>query len=114
VELKKLHKLVIESLEDVKGNDLISIDMRGKIDLIDMMVIASGTSDRHVQALADNVVEKAKKAGATVVGVEKDRAWVLVDLYDIIVHVMLPEAREFYNLEKLWQLDIPAEKTQTV
>ncbi len=114
MELKKLHKLILEALEDVKGNDLVSVDMRGKIDIIDMMVIASGTSDRHVQALANNVVEKAKKAGATVVGVEKDRSWVLIDLYDIIVHVMLPDARDFYNLEKLWQLEIPAEKSQTV
>ncbi|MFK7795553.1 MAG: ribosome silencing factor [Gammaproteobacteria bacterium] len=114
MELKKLHNLIIEALEDMKSNDLVSVDMRGKIDIIDMMVIASGTSDRHVQALADNVVEKAKKAGATVVGVEKDRAWVLIDLYDIIVHVMLPETRDFYDLEKLWQLEIPAEKTQTI
>ncbi len=114
MELKKLHKLIIGALEDVKGNDLTSIDMRGKIDIIDMMVIASGTSDRHIQALADNVVAEAKKAGATVVGVEKDRSWVLIDLYDIIVHVMLPDAREFYNLEKLWQLEIPEDKTQTV
>lgn len=112
MELKKLHTLIIDALEDVKASDLVSIDMRGKIDIIDMMVIASGTSDTHIRALADHVVEKAKKEGATVVGVEKDRAWVLIDLYDIIVHVMLPEAREFYNLEKLWQLDIPAEKTQ--
>ena len=114
MELKKLHNLIVEALEDVKGNDLVSIDMSGKLDIIDMMVIASGTSDRHVQALADSVVEKAKKAGATVVGVEKDRSLVLIDLYDIIVHVMLPDTREFYNLEKLWQLEIPAEKTLTV
>lgn len=113
MELNKLHALIIDALEDVKGNDLVSVDMRGKLDIIDMMVIASGTSDRHVQALADNVVEKAKKAGATVVGVEKDRAWVLIDLYEIIVHVMLPETREFYNIEKLWQLEIPAEQVQT-
>jgi ribosome-associated protein len=114
VELKKLHKLIVGALEDVKGNDLTSIDLRGKIDIIDMMVIASGTSDRHIQALADNVVAEAKKAGATVVGIEKDRSWVLIDLYDIVVHVMLPDAREFYNLEKLWQLEIPEDKTETV
>jgi len=114
VELKKLHKQVIEALEDLKGNDLVTIDMRGKIDITDMMVIASGTSDRHVQALADSVVEKAKKAGAKVAGVEKDNRWVLIDLYEIVVHVMLPEAREFYNLEKLWQFEIPAEQVQTL
>lgn len=113
MELEKLQELVIEALDDLKGNDLVTVDMRGKLDIIDMMVIASGTSDRHVQALADSVVVKAKKAGATVVGVEKDRTWVLIDLYEIIVHVMLPETREFYNLEKLWQFEIPAEQSQT-
>ncbi len=114
VELKKLHDLVIEALEDVKGNDMTTLDMRGKIDITDMMIIASGTSDRHVQALADNVVEKAKKAGATIIGVEKDRSWVLIDLYEIVVHIMLPETREFYNLEKLWQFEIKADNAQTV
>lgn len=114
MELNKLHSLVMDALDDVKAQDLTTIDMRGKIDIIDMMIIASGTSDRHVQALADNVVEKAKKAGATVVGVEKDRAWVLIDLYEIVVHVMLPETREFYNLEKLWQFEIKAEQIQAV
>ena len=105
MELEKLKTIITEALEDVKAKDLTAIDVRGKIDITDMMVIASGTSDRHVQALADNVVEKAKKAGATVLGVEKDRAWVLIDLYDIVVHIMLPETREFYGLEKLWQLE---------
>ena len=114
MELEKLHELVIEALEDLKGNDLVSLDMRGKLDITDMMVVASGTSDRHVQALADSVVEKAKKAGVSVAGVEKDRAWVLIDLYEIIVHVMLPETRDFYNLEKLWQLEIPSEQAQNI
>jgi len=104
VELNKLQKLVINALEDVKALELTSIDVRGKIDITDLMIIASGTSDRHIQALADNVVENAKKSGATVVGVERDRSWVLIDLYDIVVHIMLPETRKFYDLEKLWQL----------
>ncbi len=114
MELKKLHKLVIDALEDVKGQDMVTVDMRGKIDITDMMIVASGTSDRHVQALADNVVEKAKKAGATIIGVEKDRSWVLIDLYDIVVHIMLPETREFYNLEKLWQFEMNTDQMQTV
>ena len=105
MELEKLQNIVTEALEDVKAKDLTAIDVRGKIDITDMMMIASGTSDRHVQALADNVVEKVKKAGATILGVEKDRSWVLIDLYDIVVHIMLPETREFYDLEKLWRLD---------
>ena len=110
MELKKLENIVKKALEDVKAKDLTTIDVRGKIDITDMMMIASGTSDRHVQALADNVVEQAKKAGATVLGVEKDRSWVLIDLYDMVVHIMLPETREFYDLEKLWQLDSEAEQ----
>ncbi len=114
MELNKLHDLVIDALENVKGQDMIAVDMRGKIDIIDMMIVASGTSDRHVQALADNVVEKAKKAGATIIGVEKDRSWVLIDLYDIVVHIMLPETREFYNLEKLWQFEMNTDQIQTV
>ena len=104
MELNKLQDLVINALEDVKANELTSIDVRGKIDITDVMIIASGTSDRHIKALADNVVENAKKSGATVVGVERDRSWVLIDLYDIVVHIMLPETRKFYDLEKLWQL----------
>ena len=114
MELVKLQNIVTEALEDVKAKDLATIDVRGKIDITDMMMIASGTSDRHVQALADNVVEKAKKAGATVLGVEKDRSWVLIDLYDMVVHIMLPEAREFYDLEKLWQLDSESEQLRTI
>ena len=104
MELNKLQNLVINALEDVKANELTSIDVRGKIDITDLMIVASGTSDRHIQALADNVVENAKKSGATIVGVERDRSWVLIDLYDIVVHIMLPETRKFYDLEKLWHL----------
>lgn len=109
MEIKKLLKLVTEALEDVKANEITTIDVRDKIDITDLMVIASGTSDRHIQALADSVVEKAKKAGATIGGVEKDRAWVLIDLYEVVVHIMLPETREFYGLEKLWQFELRPE-----
>ena len=109
MEIKKLLSLVTEALEDVKANDITTIDVRNKIDITDLMVIASGTSDRHVQALADNVVETVKKAGASIVGVEKDRAWVLIDLYEVVVHIMLPETRDFYGLEKLWQFELQPE-----
>lgn len=98
--------LVRTALEDVKGKDIVEIDVRGKMDVTDMLVIVTGTSDRHVQALADRVVEYAKENGIEVFGQERDRAWVLIDLYDVIVHVMLPETREFYNLEKLWLTEI--------
>ncbi len=102
-------ELVNEALADVKANDVIAIDVRKKINVTDIMVVASGTSDRHVQALANSVVETAKKKGVSIIGVERDRAWVLIDLYDVVVHIMLPETREFYELEKLWQVDRSAE-----
>lgn len=112
MELKELIKLVTEALDDVKAKDVVTIDVRDKIDITDIMIIASGTSDRHVQALADNVVEKAKKSGATIMGLEKDRSWVLIDLYDVVVHIMLPDTREFYGLEKLWEFEVKSEQVQ--
>lgn len=106
MELDKLLDLVTNALDDVKANDVVKVDVRNKIDITDIMVIASGTSDRHLRALADSVVQEAKKAGVKVGGVEKDSAWVLIDLYEVVVHIMLPETRDFYGLEKLWQFEI--------
>lgn len=105
MNLEELTQLVIDALEDMKAVDIRIIDVRGKTAITDIMVIASGTSDRHIKSLADNVVIKAKEAGIQPLGVEgqDSRDWVLVDLNDIVVHVMLPEVRDFYNLEKLWQ-----------
>jgi ribosome-associated protein len=104
MNLEQLIDLVVEALEDVKAVDIRIVDVRGKTAITDIMVIASGTSDRHVKALADNVVIKAKEAGVKPLGVEgqDSRDWVLVDLNDVVVHVMLPQVRDFYNLEKLW------------
>ena len=104
MNLEQLIDLVVDALEDVKAVDIRIVDVRGKTAITDIMVIASGTSDRHVKALADNVVIKAKEAGVQPLGVEgqNSRDWVLVDLNDVVVHVMLPEVRDFYNLEKLW------------
>jgi len=68
------------------------------------MIIVTGTSDRHVKSIADNLVTDAKSEKLDVLGVEQDRSWVLVDLYDVVVHIMLDEAREFYSLEKLWEI----------
>jgi len=97
-------EIAINALEDMKGNDITVIDTRGKTDVFDAMIIVTGTSDRHVKSLADNLVKEAKNKSLTVLGVEKDRSWVLVDLYDVIVHIMLEETREFYSLEKLWEI----------
>ena len=96
--------LVQQALDDAKAVDITQIDVAGKTTITDYMIIACGTSTRHIKTLADTVVVESKKAGCTVLGVEgdKDAEWVLVDLADVLVHVMLPRARAFYNLEKLW------------
>jgi ribosome-associated protein len=99
-----LRKSVIAALEDLKAKDIREIDVRGKTSIADLLVIASGTSARHVKSIADEVVKFAKQAGVMPLGVEGEREaeWVLVDLGDVIVHVMLPRIREFYGLERLW------------
>jgi ribosome-associated protein len=98
---------VIESaLEDIKAVNVRVLDVRNLTDIADTLVIASGNSDRHVRSIADRVVEFAKKAGYRPMGVEgeRDGEWVLVDLQDVIVHIMLPRVREFYRLESLWDV----------
>jgi ribosome-associated protein len=102
----KLQALAVDALEDLKGVDVQVLDVRGLTSITDRMVVVSGTSSRHVKALADNVALKAKQAGNPPLGVEGEQAgdWVLLDLGDVIVHVMLPETREFYALEKLWSV----------
>ena len=99
-------EIAVNALEDMKGNDITVIDTQGKTDVFDAMIIVTGTSDRHVKSLADNVVKEIKGNGLKVLGVEQDRSWVLVDLYDVIVHIMLEETREFYSFENLWELRI--------
>ena len=100
----RLHRTVTTALEDLKARETREIDVRGKTSVTDLIVITSGTSTRHVRSIADEVVRAAKKAGLPPIGVEVDREaeWVLVDLGDIVVHVMLPRTREFYGLERLW------------
>jgi len=99
-----LRKHVIDALDELKAKDVREIDVRGKTSIADLLVIASGTSARHVKSIADEVVKFAKKAGVMPLGVEgeQEAEWVLVDLGDVIVHVMLPRIREFYGLERLW------------
>ncbi len=101
-----LKKVVINALDDMKALEIKVLDVRGLTDVADTMVIASGTSDRHVRSVAKNVVEKTKAAGFRPHGVEgqQDSDWVLIDLHEMIVHVMLPRTREFYGLEKLWDM----------
>jgi ribosome-associated protein len=103
---EELSDLVVEALEEIKGLDIIKLDVRDMTTVTDWMIVASGTSSRHVQALVDNVAEKSKAAGHRPSGVEGESGgeWVLLDLHDALVHVMLPKIREFYNLEKLWSI----------
>lgn len=101
-----LKSVILDALADMKALEVKVLDVRGLTDIADFMVIASGTSDRHVRSVAQRVVEKTKLAGFRPHGVEgqQDSDWVLIDLHEMIVHVMLPRVREFYGLEKLWDL----------
>lgn len=101
--------VIVKALEDVKAKDISVLDVRGRTSVTDFMVIASGTSNRHIKSLADNVVDEVKLVGERPLGVEGEGSndWILVDLGDIVVHVMLPAAREFYDLERFWR-DAPA------
>jgi len=103
--LDQIRQLVISALEDFKAIDIQEIDVSAQNPLTDMFVIASGSSSRHVKSMAENLVMKAKAAGCPPLGVEgqKQAEWVLVDLNDVVVHLMLPKTRAFYNLEKLWE-----------
>lgn len=102
---EQLRQLVLGSLQDFKAIDIQEIDVSSLSPLTERFVIASGSSSRHVKSMAENLVMKAKAAGCPPLGVEgqKQAEWVLVDLNDIVVHLMLPKTRAFYNLEKLWE-----------
>ena len=106
---------MLNALEDLKAKDVREIDVRGKTSITDLLVVASGTSTRHVKSIADEVVKFAKRAGVLPIGVEGEREaeWVLVDLGDIVVHVMLPRIREFYGLERLWTVGDDTEAANT-
>ena len=99
-----LLKSVIDAVENLKAQDVVELDVRGKSSVCDFMVIASGTSTRHVKSVADEVVRFAKQLDVMPLGVEGEREaeWVLVDLGDVVVHIMQPAIRSYYNLEELW------------
>lgn len=104
MQSKRLATLVIKALEQLKGLDIETLDVKRRTTVTDLMVICTGTSGRHVKSLADNVVAKVKEKKMKPLGVEgdKDGEWVLIDLGDVIVHVMQQRARDYYGLERLW------------
>lgn len=105
MQAEQLKNLIVNALEDVKAQDVSVVDVRDRTSVTDFMVLASGTSNRHVKSLADSVVVDAKEQGARVNSVEGGGGsdWILVDMGDVVVHVMLPATREFYDLERFWR-----------
>lgn len=102
-EAAEILKIVIDTLSEGKAQDLVVIDLEGKSSIANQMVIASGTSQRHVASLAEKVQEKLKAAGYVSMAEGEEKAdWILIDAFDVIVHIFKPEVRDFYNLEKMW------------
>ncbi|MCR8921213.1 ribosome silencing factor [Dasania sp. GY-MA-18] len=101
-----LKDAAFEALDDLKGKDIVTLDVKGLTSVTDYMLVCTGSSNRHVKSLADNVYTELKKQGLQALSVEGDSGseWVLVDFGDVVVHVMLEEARNFYELEKLWSV----------
>lgn len=102
--LNKLKKLTVDALEDLKGREIVALDVKETSDFTDIMIFCSGTSSRHVKSLANSVIVSAKAHNVMPLGIEgnDEGEWVLVDLGDIVVHIMQPNIREFYQLEQLW------------
>ena len=109
MNIDELKKLVIDTMDDMKATNIRELDVRGKSSITDIMVVASGSSTRQVKSIASRVLDKAKQAGESPLGMEGEREgdWVVVDLGDVVLHVMTPEMREFYQLEKLWGDEAP-------
>ena len=105
MDIRKLQKIIVSALEDIKGKDIEVINTTKLTSMFDRMVIATGDSNRQVRSLARNVHEKVREAGGEVISIEGEEGgeWVLVDLGDVVVHVMQPTVRQYYNLEELWQ-----------
>ena len=107
MQVEALRDLVINTLEDMKAYDIVSLDVRGKTSITDFFVIASGNSDRHVKSTAESVAFQAKQAGQVPIGTEglQEGEWALIDLNGVVVHVMQPRVRDYYQIERLWEVD---------
>jgi ribosome-associated protein len=103
-DAQQLASVVANALDDLKGIDIVTLDVRGLAGFTDFMVIACGTSNRHVKSLAERAQERSRELGIKSIGIEGEQTgeWVLVDFGDVVLHVMLPETRKFYDLERLW------------
>ncbi len=114
MQAEQILKIVQEVLDERKGHNITTLDVRGKTSFTDYMVVVTGTSDRHLKSLCDYVAEKLKESGIKPLGIEGDLGsdWVLLDLGDVIVHAMNAQARGFYQLEKLWSVDQAKENEQ--
>lgn len=115
MRLNKLGKTAVSALEDIKAREITVLDVRKLTSLYDTLIIASGDSNRQVKALAQHVRDKLKEAGAEIIGVEGEDSgeWVLVDAGDLVVHVMQPAVRAYYNLEELWAPPRPVRRAKT-
>jgi ribosome-associated protein len=111
MQTEQLLKIVQTELDDRKGQQITTLDVREKTSFTDYMVVVTGTSNRHLMSMCENVAEKVKEADFHPLGLEGDASsdWVLLDLGDVIVHAMTAQARDFYQLEKLWSIDKPKE-----
>jgi ribosome-associated protein len=114
MQTEQLIEHVTKTLDDMKARDIEVVDVRGKSSITDYMMVACGTSKRHVMSMAEDVVEKVKEQGLLPIGTEGQAVgdWVLVDLGDVVVHVMTPDARSFYDLERLWRFDFEEDNSE--
>ena len=112
MEIKKIKRIIESTLNKNKANNIVTIDLKKKSYIADYMIIASGTSSRHLQSLSENLLLELKKYGLNNCKIEgyESSDWKLVDTIDIIVHLFLPDKRSFYDLEKMWSEDLPKEK----
>jgi ribosome-associated protein len=116
MRLNKIQKTAVTALEDIKARDIVVLDVRKLTSLYDTLIIATAESARQVKALSQHVRESVKKAGATIIGVEGEQSgeWVLVDAGDLVVHIMQPAVRSYYNLEELWTPPTPRRRAKAV